>query len=434
MALQLNREFYDSMCEFVGFNPHEAQLEPIDALFEQKERFIAPIAGRRWGKTYQGSSLDAYGSSQKDSKGWIIAPTYDMTQRVWSYLVPMMRKLWGDKMQVSISRMMITTEWGASIQCKSADKPDSLVGEGLDWMHLDEPALYKHGKQIWQQMLRPALADREGHAWFTTTPRGHNWFYDLIHENESNPAADKIWWKQYPSHTNPHLKQEELDAIQASLDPVTYKQEILAQFVAFAGMVYELFDAERHVLSAAEAQRTAQHWERYLLVDPGLANPTAMLELAHNRVTEEDIVLRDHVASGMLFPDVLRLAKEWEPPGGWTDCICDVAGKQRSQETHYSFVSWMREHGGINFKHGTNRIIDGVNCVRSRLVGVDNKVRLWFSEDAKACIKAMLNYHYPENKIGEEPVKDNVHDHPMDALRYGITYLHRRRRSIGGVA
>ena len=41
---------------------------------------------------------------------------------------------------------------------KSCDNPDSLVGEGLDWMIIDEAARVK--QIVWEQYLRPTLSDR----------------------------------------------------------------------------------------------------------------------------------------------------------------------------------------------------------------------------------------------------------------------------------
>jgi len=423
MAIDLNRKFFDKQCEFLEFVPTIAQAETIDALFQQN-RFLAPIIGRRGGKTLLGAILDIYASSQKNTKGWIVAPTYEGTQRVWNYLVPMLRKMYGNTLKINLSRMMIMLPWGASIQCKSADRPDSLVGEGLDWMHLDEPALFKHGAMIWQQMLRPALMDREGLAWFTTTPRGHNWFYDMLHNDK--PGADKVWWKQYPSHTNTFLKPGELEAIESTLDEVVYKQEILALFVAFAGMVYPMFDMDTHVMTDAEAVATTRFWTTCISCDPGLNNCLIQL-IKHNKVTGEDIVIRDVKLQNKQFDDALDIIKEWEPPEGYEVLICDIAGKARSHQTGMSFVSWMRNHG-YTFRHTSIKSIpEGVNQVRGRLKNYAGEVKLRFAEAAKHTIKMCLNYHFPE-KIDasvQEPVKDGIYDHAGDGLRYYITWRHR---------
>ena len=76
----------------------------------------------------------------------------------------------------------------SEVEGKSSDNPNSLVGEGLDYLVLDECAKMK--KVIWEMYLRPTLSDRKGKALFITTPEGYNWIYDLYllgqDKNEKN--------------------------------------------------------------------------------------------------------------------------------------------------------------------------------------------------------------------------------------------------------
>lgn len=58
----------------------------------------------------------------------------------------------------------------SEITMKSADRPESLVGDGIDCLIIEEAA--KIRKIVWEQYLRPTLSDREGWALFTTTPEG----------------------------------------------------------------------------------------------------------------------------------------------------------------------------------------------------------------------------------------------------------------------
>lgn len=64
---------------------------------------------------------------------------------------------------------------GARIYILGADNPDSLRGMYLDGVVLDEYGQMK--ESIWSEILRPALADREGWAVFVGTPKGQNGFY-----------------------------------------------------------------------------------------------------------------------------------------------------------------------------------------------------------------------------------------------------------------
>jgi hypothetical protein len=66
---------------------------------------------------------------------------------------------------------------GSEIWFKSGDNPDSLVGEGIDLLILDEAARVR--ELVWQQTLRPNLSDpkRLGYCAMASTPTGHNWFF-----------------------------------------------------------------------------------------------------------------------------------------------------------------------------------------------------------------------------------------------------------------
>jgi hypothetical protein len=262
--------------------------------------------------------------------------------------------------------------------------------------------------------------DNLGMAVFITTPRGYNWICDL-YELGQNKQESAYWSSHATSSANPYLSIEELNRIKRTTDPLVWRQEYLAEFVAFAHQVYSTFTRERHVISNPDINE----WSICVTVDPGLANPTAMLWIAHNRVTDEDIIFREHIESGMLFPDVLRVMKEHEPEDGYECMVCDVAGKARGQETGRSFYGWMGEHD-MDFEAQRVGIVDGVNRVRGRLLNVEGDTHMFITDDCPKTIRAFEGYHYPERE-GEQkelPEKDGVHDHAMDALRYYTAWRH----------
>jgi hypothetical protein len=73
---------------------------------------------------------------------------------------------------------------GGTISLRGADNYDSLRGDGLDFLVLDEYA--SMAPEAWAEVLRPALADKQGRALFIGTPHGHNHFFDLYERRLKN--------------------------------------------------------------------------------------------------------------------------------------------------------------------------------------------------------------------------------------------------------
>jgi hypothetical protein len=94
---------------------------------------------------------------------------------VWKPLKEMTRPYWASQPNETDLRIELITV--GTICLRGADNYDSLRGDGLDFLVLDEYASI--AKEAWLEVLRPALADRQGKALFIGTPRGYNHFYEL---------------------------------------------------------------------------------------------------------------------------------------------------------------------------------------------------------------------------------------------------------------
>ena len=68
---------------------------------------------------------------------------------------------------------------GSMIELKGTENAMALRGRSLSGCVLDEAAFMDSG--VWFEVLRPALADKQGWALFISTPEGTaSWFYDLM--------------------------------------------------------------------------------------------------------------------------------------------------------------------------------------------------------------------------------------------------------------
>jgi len=149
---------------------HAAQAEIRDS----EARFRVVAAGRRFGKTLLGSAL-CIAVAARGGRTWWVAPSYKMAAVGWRGIRQLAAQI--PLTQVHKVRMLVTLPSGGTVQVRSADDPQSLRGEGLDFCVLDECAFMR--EEAWAEALRPALSDRQGGAMFISTPKGRNWFWRL---------------------------------------------------------------------------------------------------------------------------------------------------------------------------------------------------------------------------------------------------------------
>lgn len=128
---------------------------------------------------------------------------------------------------------MIILPNGGEIWVRSADNPDSLRGEGLDFVVIDEAAYVN--EDTWLQAIRPALSDRQGRALFISTPNGLNWFWDMYRMAEYDKTFASF---SFPTSSNPHIPPEEIEKAKAELPELIFRQEYLAEFVSMEGSVF----------------------------------------------------------------------------------------------------------------------------------------------------------------------------------------------------
>ncbi len=116
-----------------------------------------------------------------------------------------------------------------------SDNPDAIRGIGLNACVIDETA--QVDPEMWSQVLRPALAEREGRCTFIGTPKGRlNLFHRLYTEapNLKNWSAGLL--KASTSHV---LPEQELKLIKAEMQDNEYEQEFECSFnAAITGAYY----------------------------------------------------------------------------------------------------------------------------------------------------------------------------------------------------
>ena len=167
------------------------------------------------------------------SLGWCVSPTYDLTDKVFRLVVQIVQTHFSHRIRFLSERdqrMLITNFGGgvSQVRGKSADRPASLLGEGLEWMVVDEAAELE--REVWQNHLSQRLIDRRGWALLASTPRNSGWLFHMYRRGQMGKDADYESWS-FPSSANPYLDPAAIEAERSRLPGQTFRQEYLGEFV-----------------------------------------------------------------------------------------------------------------------------------------------------------------------------------------------------------
>jgi len=211
----------------INAKPHPGQLE----VHNSQARFKVLSAGRRWGKTRLGVNecLDA---AAQGGRAWWVSPSYKTSEVGWRPLRQIARKI--PNAEIRLVDRMVTLPNGGFVAVRSADNPDSLRGEGLDFVVMDECAFMQ--REAWTEAIRPALSDRQGKALFISTPKGRNHFWELYQKGINSEEGWQSW--TFPTISNPFIQPTEIEAAKRDLPEMIFRQEYLAEFIDDSGSVF----------------------------------------------------------------------------------------------------------------------------------------------------------------------------------------------------
>jgi predicted phage terminase large subunit-like protein len=204
-------------------------------VFSDKTRFKVIAAGRRTGKSRLAAwMLILYALKANKGHVFYVAPTQGQARDImWSTLLELGHTVIKSS---HINNLQITLINGATISLKGADRPETMRGVSLRFLVMDEYADMK--PEVWEQILRPALADQKGDAMFIGTPMGRNHFFDLY---QYGALQDDFTYKSwhFTSYDNPLLDPEEINIAQKSMSSFAFRQEFLASFEAQGSALFK---------------------------------------------------------------------------------------------------------------------------------------------------------------------------------------------------
>ena len=224
----------------VGYKPHAGQRPVHESVAAR--RVLA--CGVRFGKSLC-AAMEASAAAMEPTKhgvGWIVAPTYELANKVFREIMRLFQEKLPHRIMVArehdMSMRVINVAGGVcEIRGKTADNPTNLLGEGLDWLIVDEAAQLR--PLIWQSYLSQRLIDKQGWAMLISTPRGKGWFYDMWRRGQPghHKRSEYDSWNQ-PTWANPLLVREVVERERDRLPEVVFRQEFGGEFIDGTGQVF----------------------------------------------------------------------------------------------------------------------------------------------------------------------------------------------------
>jgi hypothetical protein len=405
-------------------NPHQ---EAFWHALEQQTRSgrhawhrLCLFAGRRGGKTRAGAIAAAKKMRVPHSWGWICAPTYpDLHDFVIPEVFRTIPHAWIGNWSEQHYELELKNY--AKCQFRSLEDPDKARGPGLDWGWIDETR--KVAELAWKTML-PALTDKGGQAWFTTSPNGFDWCYDSFWV-PAKTGVPGYWAVKYKTADNPIFQtadgRAELEDARRSMDPLFYQQEFEADFVTFTGAIYGATINAGLLRTDDDIRRVIPEWPRidpsrdcYLGLDPGTDHPFAALLaicvpkgiVLIGEYLERNKPIGDHVNGLHRLLAIDNPAKPFQP-------ICWAIDKSQKQ-----FAIELAQHH-IYATAAENSLENGIRRVQTWI----HTGQLFILADrCPRTIEQLRGYRWAENtKPDGQALKERVikrHDDLPDALRY----------------
>lgn len=249
-------------------NPlHAGQLALLRVILAS--RYAVGSCGRRLGKSVLAEVLAADDFALGRATG-LFFPTFKyaapVVAELRAILTPIIGEISEQKNTIIGLDGLGTIDWWTLQEDERAGR-----GREYDRIILDEAAFNKPSfVSSYETAMRPLLINRKGSVVALSTPNGvreDEFFYRVAHMKELGWA-----FHQSPTHDNPLIDRDELEAMEKSSHPLIYQQEILARFVDISA--FSVFPLDKLLENGAPIPFPARANATFAVVDTGLKGGT----------------------------------------------------------------------------------------------------------------------------------------------------------------
>lgn len=282
-----------------------------------------------------------------------------------------------------------------------------IQGRTLAGVLLDEVTLMP--ESFVNQALARCSVDG-ARLWFSCNPGNPNhWFYnDWIKRHRERNTL----YLHFSMTDNPSLSEKTLKRYESMYAGVFFRRYILGEWCVAEGVVYPMFDPEKH--TAANYGTQGMY---YISIDYGTVNPTAMgLWLVNNGTA---VMVKEY------YYNSRKEGKQKTDEEYYSD-LEEFAGKLPIQRvivdpSAASFKECIRRHGKFHVWDAQNAVLDGIRYTATLL----QAGRLLFDGGCTNTFNEFGAYCWDDSNPSEDAViKEN--DHSMDQVRYFAMTVMRR--------
>ena len=251
--------------------------------------------------------------------------------------------------------------------------------------------------------------------WFNCNPDGPfhwfkvNWIDKLEQKN--------LVYLHFTQDDNLSLSEKMKARYRSWYHGVFFKRYILGLWVAAEGLIYDMFDPEKHVLTEVTGLMKDLY---YVSIDYGTQNATVFLLWCKNQQGTW-VCIKQYYYSGR---DKEMQKTDYEYADDLKTFLNGVKPEKIIIDpSAASFIAELKKRG-YNIRKARNDVLDGIRFVATMLL--QNKIA--FSAECTQTIEEFNSYIWDAKateKGEDKPIKQ--HDHAMDAVRYFCyTILYKR--------
>ena len=379
-------------------------------VFSSKKRFRVLVAGRRFGKSYLSCiELLKAAIERKGETYFYCAPTYRMAKDIaWKTLKRLVPQVWIKSKNESDLKIELIND--SVIELKGTENAMALRGRSLAGVVLDEAAFMD--PEVWFEVIRPALADKQGWALFISTPDGTaSWFYDLWCYCKEDPTEE---WKRwcYTTIEGGNVPKHEIEAARAQLDERTFRQEFEASFENLSGLVAISFGDENISENAKDITVSPILLGVDFNVDP--MSGICAVKDGENLYVFDEVMLTGGATTWDFAEEVTR---RYGVDRRVIACPDPTGGARKTAGIGATDHSILRRSGfNVSSPKAPWKIRDKITAVNTALLDASGTRRTVIHPRCKELIKSLRTLTYTPNT--GLPNKNLGVDHAFDAFGY----------------